>query len=270
MKLVSFTLYSCLILFLLCGCLNVAFSQDNRVSRYISVAFIKSKSDEFLAIEKGTWAPVHRQLIKEGRKIAWYLYQVKYPSGSNVSYDYVRFDIFTEWKQVEAPYAGVNEIIKKTHPGLDVPAFNKQASQSRDLVWEQLYEVIAEAANKVKVPSKFMVVNQVKTVPDSESEYVNLERTYFKPFHAERVAIGIMNNWGLYKRMLPYGEKYEYNYVTLNGFTTWEDIMKNNPPGPWQKAHGNLNFNEIHDKILSKRITVNNELWELVAFAVED
>jgi hypothetical protein len=46
-------------------------------------------------------------------------------------------------------------------------------------------------------------------------------------------------------------------------------MTANNPPDVWKKVHGDINFDEIHTKILSKRITVNNEVWELVASAVE-
>jgi len=245
-----------------------AYGQSTPVSKYISMAFIKSKSPDFTQSEE-IWSSVHSQLIKEGKKVGWYLYRVKYPVGSSVAYDYVRFNVFTDWKQVEAPYAGVNDVIKKVYPAVNVMEFNKKTDQTREVVWEQLFQVIDEATNKIKEPSKFIVVNQMKTVKGEEGEYVKLERTYFKPFHVERVARGVMNNWGLYKPAIPYGEKYEYDYVTLNGFSTWDAIIANNPPDVWKKVHGEANFDEIHNKILAKRITVNNELWELVAFAVE-
>jgi hypothetical protein len=112
-------------------------------------------------------------------------------------------------------------------------------------------------------------VNEVKTVPGQEGEYVKMETTYFKPFHAERVSRGLMNNWSLYKPSLPYGTKHDHDYVTLNGYKTWDDIIKNPPSDVWGKVHGNVNFNEIHSKILEKRMTVNNELWELVAYSVQ-
>ena len=79
-----------------------------------------------------------------------------------------------------------------------------------------------------------------------------------------------MNNWSLYKTNLPYGEKFEFDYMTLNGFDTWEAIIVGIPADIWKKVHGNLDFNSIHDEILPKRNTVNNELWELVAFAVSE
>ena len=248
---------------------QIGISQNVNTIKYISVAFIKSKSSDFTSIEKEFWVPVHKQLVKEGRKVAWYLYKVKFPTGKDMKYDYVRFNVFTEWKQVEAPYGGLSEIIKKAHPTLDPKDYMARSDQSRELVSEQLFQLIDQAADKIKNPAQFIIVNEMKPIAGSEDKYVELERKYFKPFHAARVEAGVMNNWGFYKRALPYGAKFDYDYVTYNGFMTWEDIIKNNPEGLWKKVHGNVNFNEIHSEILSKRITVNNELWELVAFAVE-
>lgn len=254
-------------LFLICVSVLQLYAQTGKTPKYISLTFIKSTSDEFLTVAN-QWTPVHNQLVNDGRKLGWYLYKVKYPGGKNAQYDFVMFNVFEDWKQAESPANGIDAIIPKVLPGKDATVFRKSTDQTHEIVWEHLLSVIDEAVTKVHEPSKYIIVNQVKTVPGAGGEYVNLERTYFKPFHAERVAIGIMHNWGLYKPILPYGEKYEYDYVTLNGYATWEDIMKTNPPGPWKKAHGNLGFDEIHSKILSKRITVNNELWELVASAV--
>ena len=248
-------------------CTGNAFSQDVKPA-YVSIAFIRSKTPDYLTLEKEFWIPVYQQLIKEGRKTAWYMYQVKYPVGTRADYDYIRFTVFTDWKQTEAPYADMEKVIKKVYREGE-SGISRKSEQAREIVWEQLFQVIDEAVVKIKEPSKYIVANQVKTVAGSESEYVKMEITYFKPFHAERVARGVMTNWSLYKAAVPYGDKYEFDYMTLNGFANWEDITKNNPPDVWSKVHGHLNFNEIHDKILSKRNTVNNEVWELVAFAVE-
>lgn len=241
---------------------------QNSAPKYVDMAFIKSKSPDFIALEKEQLTAVHRQLIKEGKKVAWLLYKVKFPTGAQAPYDYVRFNVLTDWKQTEASGASLQDAFKKVYPNVDVIEFNKKAAQSHEIVWEQLFQIIDEAVT-TKEPSQFIIVNQVKSVAGEESEYVKMERTYFKPFHAERVKAGVMTNWSLYKTSLPYGTKYEYDYVTLNGFKTWEDIIRNPPAGTWEKVHGKLNFDEIHTKILSKRMTVNNELWELVAYATE-
>lgn len=260
---------TCLFLVIFFFCLTISsFCQNTAAPKYVSIAFIRSKSADFLTLEKEQWVPVHHQLIRDGKKIAWYMYRVKYPAGTKKDYDYVRFNVFAEWKQAEAPYAELPETLKKVHPRLNADEFNKKVNDSREIVWEQLHQVIDEAVI-AKAPSQYIIVNEVKTVAGQESEYVKMEITYFKPFHAERVSRGLMNNWSLYKPVLPYGEKYDHDYVTLNGYKTWEDITKNPPASVWQKVHGDVNFNEVHSKILEKRITVNNEVWELVAFATE-
>jgi hypothetical protein len=251
------------------SCVNLtAFCQNATAPKYVSIAFIKSKSADFINIEKEQWVPVHRQLIRDGKKIAWYMYRVKYPTGTKKDYDYVRFNVFADWKQAEGPYAGLPETLKKIHPDFNADEFNKKVSASREIVWEQLHQVIDEAVI-TKTPSQYIIVNEVKTVPGQESEYVKMEISYFKPFHAERVSRGLMNNWSLYKLSLPYGEKYDHNYVTLNGYKAWEDITKNPPPSVWEKVHGSVNFNDVHSEILAKRITVNNEIWELAAYVTE-
>jgi len=253
---------------MLIAAVQSSYSQTSTAPKYVSMAFIKSKSPDFIRTEKEFWLPIHRQLIKDGGEAAWYLYRVKYPAGTNAGYDYIAFTVFTQWPQAEAPDATAETAMKKVHPNVNDQAI-KKSTDLHEVVWKQLFQVIGEAADKIKTPSRFLNVNQMKTVPGSESEYVNLEITYFKPFHTERVSRGIMNNWSLYKPAFPYGEKYEFDYMTLNGFTAWDDITRNNPPDVWSKVHGNLNFDEIHSKILSKRATVNNELWELVAYVVE-
>ncbi|HYG17348.1 MAG TPA: hypothetical protein VD816_00400 [Ohtaekwangia sp.] len=183
----------------------------------------------FLQTEKEQWLPIHQELIRQGRKTAWYLYRVRYPEGIDKKYDYVRFDVFTDWKQVEAPYRDLAAVVAKVHPRLKSDELIAHRAASGTIVWEQLHQVIDEAVT-TKVPSQYIIVNEVLTVPGAEREYVTTETTYFKPFHAERVNQGLMNNWSLYKPSLPYGTNYDHDYVTLNGFKSWDDITRNPPP----------------------------------------
>lgn len=235
---------------------------------YISVAYIKSTADNFLDNEKKYWVPIHQQLIKEGKKQAWVLYKVKYPEGAHADYNYVRLNVLTDWSHVEDPYAGLNSVIKKVHPKLNAKKFYKATNASRKLIWTQLYRLIGEAREKPGKPPAYIVSNEMKVVAGSEARYRELELGYFKPFHIERVKAGLMNNWQLLQTAMPYGEKYTTDYVTFNGFDSWAAINKNNPPDMWQRAHGDTDFDTIHDEIRMRRLTVNNEIWELVAYAM--
>ncbi len=257
------------IIFLLLFSVNFLAAQNPDSSKYIDVSYIKSKSADYVNFEKEVWKPINQQLIKEGKKSAWYLYKLKYPQGSLADYDYVVVNVYPEWNQLTFSSTDLPDVLKKVNTKLKVDSILMKTSAMRTVAWRQLFRLIGQAVAKETKPSKFVIANEVKSVAGQESEYVKLEQTYFKPFHTARSAEGIMNNWGLYKRELPYGEKFSYDYVTFNGYATWDDITKQNPPTAWKKVHGDLNFNEVHDKILSKRVTVNIECWELIDYAVK-
>lgn len=251
---------------LLALCFSAAVQSQS--AEYVSVAYIKSTADDFLENEKKYWVPIHQQLIKEGKKQSWALYKVKYPEGENADYNYVRLNVLADWAQVENPYADLSGVIKKVHPKLNVKKFYKMTNASRELMWTQLFRLIGEARTTPGKPPMYIVANEMKVVVGSESRYRELEVGYFKPFHMERVKAGLMNNWQLLQAAMPYGEKYPSDYVTFNGFDSWAAINKNNPPDMWQRAHGSIDFDTIHDEIRMRRLTVNNEIWQLVAYAM--
>jgi hypothetical protein len=226
-------------------CNHGAIGQNPDSSPYIEITYIKDSDGSNLSPEK----QLQQNLVNDDKKSAWYFYKVVYPQGANAEYSHIAVSVFSKWSQLGSP----------TKP-LDARSV---------IVWRQLYRLLGQAVAKESKPSRFIIANEVEAHAGEESEYVKLEQTYFKPFHTERALEGIMNNWGLYKREMPYGEKFAFDYVTFNGYATWDDITKQNPPTAWKKAHGDLNFNEIHDKILSKRTTVNVECWELLDYVVK-
>ena len=232
-------------------------------AKYLSVAYIKSTASDFVEFERNNWVDVHRELVKRDQKVSWLLYRVKF-NGVESKYDYVRLNVLQEWQKVEYPYANLDSVIKKIKPDLDVADFYKKTDSRRQVVGNVLYQLLGQSTISDK-PAKYIVINEMKAVDGHASRYRELELEYFKPFHSQRIKAGVMNNWQFYARAFPFGSRYDSDYVTLNGFDTWEDIMKNNPPDIWKNTHGDLDFNAVHDDILSKRDTVNIEIWELVA-----
>lgn len=257
---------SILLGFILSGFACNGLAQSEEPPGFLSIAYIKSRSDDFLQNEKQFWLPVHQQMVKEGKKQAWLLYRVKYPEGTSAPYNYVRFNLLKDWRQAENYSTGLDRLVSAVHQGKNLRKALAKTEASRDIVWTQLFELLGQANNDITKPAKFIVVNAMKLLPGAQARYLELERDYFMPFHAERARRGVMNNWQLYRALMPYGEKYESDYVTFNGFDNWEDIRKSNPPDIWKTVHGKVEFDKVHDEILELRITVNNELWELVAY----
>jgi len=258
----------CFIALTLCAGVEL-FSQNPDSSRYIEAIYMKSTSPDFEKLQREVWKPINKQLIADGKRSGWYFYKVKYPQGIKAEYEYVVVSACKDWSLLTPSANDIVTAIKKTNLDQTLESIIKTTAERRTLVWTQLFRMQGLAVGHETKPSKFLIANEVKTVAGQESEYVKMEQAYFKPFHTARAAEGIMNNWGLYKREMPYGEKFASDYVTFNGYATWEDITKQNPPTAWKTAHGNLNFNEVHEKILSKRQTVNVECWELLDYAVK-
>lgn len=250
------------ILLLLCG--FYVFAQNPDGSKYLHISYFKANTSDFLQTEMKVWKPVKALEVSSHQKVAWYFYKVKHPTGSSASYDYVSISVFKDWEQLGAKSL---DNFKKVH-GEKAELYLKESENSGKETWNQVFQLMGQAVEKEKEPSKFIIVNEMKVKTGETQAYVNLELTYFKPFHTARAEFGIMNNWGLYRNFLPYGEKYESDYVTFNGYSEWGDIMIQNPPNPWKAVHGDIDFNKIHEETVGKRATTNNELWELVDYVV--
>ncbi|MEP7323806.1 MAG: hypothetical protein ABI761_17905 [Saprospiraceae bacterium] len=247
---------------------HIGIAQNPDASKYIEAIYIKSKNSDYLSIEKNYWKKYHTSIIQAGKQSGWYVYKVKYPTGDQASYDYVVINAYKSWNDLVPSPDISSAAVKIALPANEADAIKAKFELSRSIIWKQVFSLSGQAVEKEVKPSKFIIANEMKVLPGMESEYVKLELTYFKPFHTARAAEGIMNNWGLYKRALPYGDQYPYDYITFNGYATWDDITKQNPPTAWKKVHGDLNFNDIHNLTLSKRQTINVECWELVEYAV--
>jgi len=217
-------------------------------------------------MERSVWKPVREKQIEMGDLEAWYLYKVKYPTGSTTPYDFVSVNVFADWEQLGNKG---QDYFNQIH-GDESDDLLALSDENGTEVWNQVLELLGQAVEKEKEPSKFIQVNEMKVKPGETKAYVDLELTYFKPFHTARVKSGIMNNWGLYRYFMPYGEKYQSDYVTFNGYAQWSDIMIQNPPNPWKSIHGDVDFWKIHDETVGKRATTNNELWELVDYALSE
>ncbi|MEL6671641.1 MAG: hypothetical protein AAFR61_05595 [Bacteroidota bacterium] len=61
--------------------------------------------------------------------------------------------------------------------------------------------------------SVLISIDYMKTTGDGAME---LEEKFWKPIHAERQKQGKLLDWGLMRRVYPYGSAVEYDYITIN------------------------------------------------------
>ena len=69
----------------------------------------------------------------------------------------------------------------------------------------------------------YVMVNYMKTKPQKEGEYVRLELQFWKAAHAVRIKAGQRRFWSL-MQPFPIPSGHDYDYVTVTGFHTLQDI----------------------------------------------
>jgi hypothetical protein len=112
-------------------------------TKYFVLNFMKPApglADEYIRIEKEIWNPMHKELVNTGIRTSWALWQLVFPGGSSLPYNYATSDGF-------ADYAKMNEgdfmaIFKKVHPDKKVEEVADRTSKSRQLVRSELWERI--------------------------------------------------------------------------------------------------------------------------------
>jgi hypothetical protein len=243
-----------------------AIAQNPNSSKYIQISYFKANNYDFLDMELSIWKPVREKQIEMGDMEAWYLYKVKYPTGSNAPYDFVAVNVFTDWEQIGNKG---QDYFRQIH-GEEADDLLASSDEIGTEIWNQVFELMGQSIETEKQPSKFIKVNEVKLKPGETKEYINMELTYFKPYHAERVKTGVMNNWSFYRFLWPHGEKYPSDYVTFDGYSNWNDLMLESSSNAWKSIHGSLKYEEIQEKTSSKRTLVNSEIWELMDFKIAD
>ncbi|MBT8189682.1 MAG: hypothetical protein HKN67_13030 [Saprospiraceae bacterium] len=105
----------------------------------------------------------------------------------------------------------------------------------------------------------------------SANDYINLERTVYKPLHEYSVNNGEKLGWILYEIIYPYGEDTKYNYATVNFYKdakqaldmSWTDFMVG-----FNEIHPDLDVAKVDQKTQNSRTLVKGEMFAMVDEAI--
>jgi hypothetical protein len=112
-------------------------------TRYVRLDYMKSKpgkTDDYLRIEREDWMPFHQTLVKDGQLSGWGLWQVVFPGGTGLPYDFVTSNRYSTYAQVLA--TDYENTLKKTNPSKKPDEIFNRTTQSRDIVRTELWEVM--------------------------------------------------------------------------------------------------------------------------------
>lgn len=111
--------------------------------QYLTVDFMKVKpggEDLYTEMENNVWKPVHEEFIKDGSRVGWGMWQLIFPSGSGLDYQYATTNNISEFSKIGT--VDYNGAFGKAHPGKDVTSLLEDTNNSRELVRSELWQVV--------------------------------------------------------------------------------------------------------------------------------
>lgn len=195
--------------------------------------------DDYLALEKA-WKKIHQSNIKEEKYVHWALSRVAYPSGSDVSHNYVTRTVLKGEKQLAAYLE--NSIFPADIESVLTAAERELVSRTGDIRKLIRSEVYARAdyilPEDMAMP-KVSVFNYFSFPPTgSRSAHLQVERDIWMPVHQARIAAEELNGWVLLTKRLPFGSGAPYQDATVDLYDDMEEYLRVYNPTPFMaKAH---------------------------------
>lgn len=201
---------------------------------WASVAYIKVPGDKIAQYEEVVstmYAKLVQSRISAGEVTRYVHTRMILPSGSDAKYNYVSATLQTGIPSLDPSPADLEKAWARA--GLKRAAYTAQMTAlgvtivKREL-WRNVERLgMAETGDFIRFDTKKV---------SKPMDYVSLERTYQKPFWAERMKQGAVKGWALYYVQLPGGEDRPYSYVTVQWFRDASQMFTPAAPGSAAEA----------------------------------
>ncbi len=99
----------------------------------------KTRADH-IKMETDIWKPVHAARVKDGTLKGWLFMNLEFPFGAAQPYDMITIDVYTDMKQMLAPW--FDQYFTKIHPGKNMDLLMKQTDEATNLVRGEVRQVI--------------------------------------------------------------------------------------------------------------------------------
>lgn len=222
-----------------------------------------------LEMEAEAFKPIHQVLVDGGEKLAWYCYEVLFPNGKDVEYNYVTVNVYKSGKDfMESMEDGDSwsAAFAKAHPDKKQEDVWKAISDARDWMRSEMFVFIDEAVEGSGPPAEYISVNYMKVAEGRGSDYIAMEREIFKPVHQAQVERGTRQDWGLYARRAPWGAAFDYNFITVDVHGSLDNMFAGQG-GLWSEVHPDLSASNAFEKMAKLRSLQRSETWKLVSYA---
>ncbi len=236
---------------------------------YVQVDYMKTlgeQRDDYVWMEQMIYKPIHTERIKANEIIAWYLYEVQYPSGENTEYDFVTLTVYADFSLMDEGQISFEEIVERAHPDKTPEEVGNYASNTRSLVKSEVIKSSSRFPLVSQKPARSLLVDYMKVPPVNDEMYNRIENEIWRPLHEERHERGYILSWGLYELIFPGGVNYPYSHATATGFENWNQIKDSWPEDIWKFVHPNAEQGQLEQQAHEVRDLVSSQIWRLVDF----
>ncbi len=265
-KTTAFFLICFLSAFLLsCG---VKAQSGNDKPVYIAVNYIRTQPGKFrdyLDLLKNYSRKVWEYNFKQGKSLGTYVNSMLLPSGSSADYDITVITVSTDLKFLLDDSLSPQMMLKKLNPEYSdsyLQSIGDQFLHVRSMVKREIFTALAEI-NPTAPPTKYYTTDYMKATTGKEDDYVKLEKEVWMPIHKERIKLGVLTDWALAQKYMPYSSKDPYDYATFNFFNDINFLQDSKYTEAIKKAFPNVDINKSLDSTNSARTIVKEELWKL-------
>jgi len=255
-----------------CLLFNSANAQTKTVQTvYVSVNYIKTqtgKQGEYLDLLKNYSKKIWESNFRQGRSFGTYVSTMILPSGASADYDISVITVSPDLAFLLDDSITQRVALRKLNPDYSdvfVQTIMDQYLQTRTLVKREIFEVVEEI-DPAAPPTKYYTVDYMKTLPGKEDDYVKLEKGLWMPVHKERIKMGVLTDWILLAKMMPYSFKEQYDYETVNFISGLNFLTDSKYTEAAKKAFPNQDINKSFASTDSTRTLVKEELWKSVFF----
>lgn len=115
----------------------------NEPSRYLMIDYMEvalGREFEYQMFEDEVAKPLHEERMNLDRMDAWELYQLVMPGGLNYGYNFATGNYFRSLEHIE--FGFTEELIRKTHPEVNIMEFFETIFETRNLVQSELWELV--------------------------------------------------------------------------------------------------------------------------------
>lgn len=232
---------------------------------YLTMNYIKpmpGKGSEYVRMERESSKAINQARVAAGNILSWKLYEVNFPNGDSLEYQYVTVIEFPSWAALEKPNQGINaNLILGEAKAKDRPSV---MAALRTMVRQDTLVVIAATDNFSMSANRLLSVHFIKTLPGKANDFMKVQREYFLPSNnAAAKANGGATSWaGAFVRY-PTSADRPYSHISFNGSASFTQ-MDAGQPADVRKVW-DAKFTETYQSMLQdSRTRVRNELWDLV------